>query len=766
MTSTNSQSSTIRLNVLGMHCAGCAARVEKALRAVPGVDTAQVNLVTQKAVVRLGDPNTLPERLIQAVVDAGYQATVVEEGPSPRATVKSPWEIQDQEQRLRARQVAVGAVGLVVVLAVMLIPGLAQWLTPWPAILAATVVQAYLGWGYLASAWRQGRRGGVSMDTLIAIGTWTAYMAAIAETTGWFRTVHRASHGVGLSMYFSDAVMILTFITLGKYLEIRSRFRASLAIRRLMDLSPQVALVIRGQTVVEVPIDEIQHGEILQVRPGEKIPLDGSVTQGQSDVDESWLTGESLPVVKQPGDRVFAGTVNLSGTIRVRVTKTADETLLSQVIRLVEQAQETKPQLAQLADRVVAWFVPVVLIIAGTTFVIWGPILSQWQLAVNSLVAVLVVACPCALGLATPTAVLVASGRAASRGILVKDARAYEAAARVNVVVFDKTGTVTLGQPQLVAIEPAPGVDEDRLLAVAGTAEQTSLHPLAGAVLAEVRRRKLELAEVDSTEILPGVGLRVQSGARTIVVRTAGTSRDVTSQASESRSAPPGEESHAPAFWDEPMRGDEDATIRVVVLEDGQLLGTLAFADQVSESSREAIDALRKRGFRVVLLTGDRAENAGRVAAEVGITEVFSEMTPSEKHALIRQLQAEGNVVAMIGDGINDAAALAEADVGMAISAGADIAKESASVVLVRRELHAVVDMLDLGRATVRVIKRNLVWAFAYNVALIPLATGIFFPWTGVLIPPPAAAACMAASSVSVVLSSLLLGKDTRRDNH
>ena len=762
MTSTKSQSSTIRLNVLGMHCAGCAARVERALRAVPGVDAAQVNLVTQKAVVRLADPNTSPERLIQAVVDAGYKATVVEEAVATRATATSPWEIQDQEQRLRARQVVVGSVGLVVVLAVMLFPGLGEWVTPWPAIIAATVVQVYLGWGYLASAWRQGRRGGVSMDTLIAIGTWTAYVAAIAETTGGFHTVHQSSHGSGLSMYFSDAVMILTFITLGKYLEIRSRFRASLAIRRLMDLSPQLALVIRGQTVTEVPVGEIQRGEILRVRPGEKIPLDGSVTQGQSDVDESWLTGESLPVVKQPGDRVFAGTVNLSGTILVRVTKTADETLLSQVIRLVEQAQEAKPQLARLADRVVAWFVPIVLIVAGVTFVVWGPVLSQWQLAVNGLVAVLVVACPCALGLATPTAVLVASGRAASRGILVKDARAYEAAARVNVVVLDKTGTVTLGQPQLVAIEAAPGVDEDRLLATAGTAEQTSLHPLAGAVLAEVRRRKLNLADVDSVEILPGVGLRVQSGGHTIVVRTAGVSNEEVTQPAELSSRPLNEEKIAPMPRADRGRKDERTMIRVVVVEDGQLLGTLGFADQVSETSREAINALRKRGFRVVLLTGDRAENAAQVAAEVGITEVFSEMTPSEKHTLIRQLQAEGNVVAMVGDGINDAAALAEADVGMAMSAGADIAKESASIVLVRRDLRAAVDMLDLGRATVRVIKRNLFWAFAYNVALIPLATGLFFPWTGVLIPPPAAAACMAASSVSVVLSSLMLGKDVR----
>jgi len=764
MTSSQSQLPTVRLNIRGMHCAGCVARVERALRSVPGVETAQVNLVTQNAVVRLGDASFPPEKLIQAVVDAGYQATILEDDEQSSARSVSLWESQAVEQRVRARQVIVGTLGLLLVLAVMLVPGLARTLTLWPAIIAATVVQVYLGLGYLLSAGRQLRRGGVSMDTLIAIGTWTAYGAAIAETLGWFHTMHTDIHGSdpGLSMYFSDAVMILTFITLGKYLESRSRFRASMAIRQLMDLSPQMALVIRGDHVMEVPVSDVKPGEIFRVRPGEKVPLDGLIIEGQSDLDQSWLTGESLPVTKKTGEEVFAGTINTSGTILVRATRPARASVLSQVVRLVEQAQETKPHLARLADRVVAWFVPTVLAVAVITFLVWGPLMNQWQLALNTLVAVLVVACPCALGLATPTAVLVASGRAASRGILVKNAQAFEVAAAVNVVVFDKTGTLTLGQPQLVRIEPASGVDEIRLLRAAGTAEQTSLHPLARAVLAEVQRRKIELFQADSVEVLPGVGLRVQAQGRTIVVQTAGSTGPGAGQ-SLLASAHPTTGSDTRKSEGENSGEQLEAMINVAVTEDGQFLGTLGFADLLSESSRDAVNTLRRRGLRLILLTGDRAQTAGQVAAQVGIDEVLSEVTPSEKHEFIRRLHAEGKIVAMVGDGINDAAALAEADLGIAISTGADIAKESADVVLVHRDLRAVVDVLDLGRTTVRVIKRNLVWAFVYNVALIPLAAGVLFPWTRFLIPAPAAAAAMAASSVSVVLSSLMLGKKELR---
>lgn len=759
MTALRSEPSTIRLKIEGMHCAGCTLRVEKALRTVPGVKNARVNLVTQQAVVQFTGSDVVPEKLIQAVVDAGYQAELIPDEIPSALQALSPWEAQAAEQRVRARQVIVGIAGLLIVLVVMLLPSVRQVTTPWLAIAAATVVQFYLGWGYLLTAWRQARRGDVSMDTLIAIGTWTAYGAAIADTMGWLRPVHGSGHQAEamLSMYFSDAVMILTFITLGKYLESRARFRASLAIRKLIDLSPQKALVIRGEHAVEVPLSEVQVGEIIRVRPGEKVPLDGLIVKGQSDFDESWLTGESLPVTKRTGDEVFAGTINTSGTVLIRPTKAAGETILSQVVRLVERAQETKPKLARIADRAVAWFVPAVLLIAILTFLVWGPVLGQWQFAVNTLVAVLVVACPCALGLATPTAVLVASGRAASRGILVKNAQAFETAAEVDTVVFDKTGTVTLGQPQLTMIQPAPGVGEDRLLEVAGTAEQVSLHPLARAVLAEVQRRELTLAPADSVEVLPGLGIQVRADGRTIVLQTAGTISDSFQQGQNQAVDFTGP---FPSHPEGPRKEEQAAMIRVAVLENGQFLGTLGFADQVSATSREAIADLRRMGLRVILLTGDSPENARYVGSQVGIEEILSEVSPTAKHEFIQAIQAEGRIVAMVGDGINDAAALAKADLGIAVGTGADIAKESADVVLIQHDLRAVVDALELGRKTVRVIRRNLVWAFAYNVALIPLAAGVIFPWTGVLIPPPAAAAAMAASSVSVVLSSLLLGRN------
>ncbi|MGQ9770551.1 MAG: heavy metal translocating P-type ATPase, partial [Thermogutta sp.] len=437
MTSSEPDSCTIRLKIQGMHCAGCVARVERALRTIPGVKDAQVNLVTQSAVVQLHDSNVLPEKLVQAVAEAGYEAGLIpQETPTDFPEFKL-WQAQATEQRTRARQVVVGVIGLLWVITVMLVPGVGHITTVWSAIAAATVVQFYLGSGYLLAAWRQLRRGEVSMDTLIAIGTWTAYYAAVDEAVGWFVTIHKLgdeSAGM-LSMYFSDAIMILTFITFGKYLESRTRFRASLAIRRLIDLSPQKALVIRGDQAVEVLLAQVRLGDILRVRPGEKVPLDGLILEGQSDFDESWLTGEPFPATKCAGDEIFAGTINMSGTVLIRVTKPAGKTVLSQVVRLVERAQETKPRLARIADRAVAWFVPAVLLIAVVTFLVWGPIMGDWQLATSTLVAVLVVACPCALGLATPTAVLVASGRAASQGILVKNAQAFETAANVDTVV-------------------------------------------------------------------------------------------------------------------------------------------------------------------------------------------------------------------------------------------------------------------------------------------------------------------------------------------
>jgi Cu+-exporting ATPase len=767
----------IRLEVRGMHCAGCVARVEKALRSVPGVDDAQVNLVTQRAVVHTSNESLQTQPLVQAVAAAGYEAVPLEDSSEEvegeESASSSPWSREAEEQKTRLRQLAVGCVGLIVILATMLVPGVAATFSAWPAIIAATIVQLYLGAVYASSAWKQLRHGGVSMDTLIAAGTWTAYLAGIGEAFGgWSLAGHvsTSAHPGGklflpvLPMYLNDAAMILTFITLGKYLEVRARFRASLAIRRLMDLSPSFARVIRGESVQEVSVRKVQVGDHVRVLPGEKIPLDGLVVAGESEIDESWLTGESVPVARTVGQEVFAGTLNLTGPITIRVTKPARQTLLAQVVRMVEHAQETRPRLGRLADRVVAWFVPGVLITAAATFVIWGFVVGEWRMALSTTVAVLVVACPCALGLATPTAIVVASGRAASHGILVRDAQALESAAFVNTVVLDKTGTVTVGRPQLVEIRPAPGHTEEELLQVAATAEQLSLHPVARAVLEEVRQRGLTFPTARSIEVLPGQGIRVESDGHTIVIqsldladRLAGKSAAVIGAGAEENDVEG--EMAAVGAKSSAMVVGSGSRIVVSVLRDGELFGVLEFADLPAEESREAIATLQQMGLQIIMLTGDREETARAVAEQLGIRDFEAGLTPPQKHERIRELRQAGHCVAMVGDGINDAAALAEADVGIALSHGADIAKEAAAIVLIGRGLLAVVDVLRLGRATVRTIRRNLFWAFAYNVVLIPLAAGIMYPWTGILIPPAAAAAAMAASSVSVVLSSLMLGR-------
>lgn len=767
----------IRLEVRGMHCAGCVARVEKALRSVPGVDEAQVNLVTQRAVVRTSNESLETQPLVEAVAAAGYEAVPLEdssgEAEGEESAPSSPWSREAEEQKMRLRQLAVGCVGLIIILATMVVPGIATTFSAWPAIIAATLVQFYLGAVYASSAWKQLRHGGVSMDTLIAAGTWTAYLAGMGEALGGWSLAGHAAAGShpgstillpAVPMYLSDAAMILTFITLGKYLEVRARFRASLAIRRLMDLSPSFARVISGQTVQEVPVRRVRVGDYIRVLPGEKIPLDGLITEGESEIDESWLTGEPVPVPRTVGQEVFAGTLNLTRPITIRVTKPARHTLLAQVVRLVEHAQETRPRLGRLADRVVAWFVPGVLVIATATFVVWGLVLEQWGMALSATVAVLVVACPCALGLATPTAIVVASGRAASRGILVRDAQALESAAFVDTVVLDKTGTVTVGSPQLVRLRPAFGHTEDGLLQVAATAEQLSLHPVARAVLEEARRRRVTFPTARSIEVLPGRGIRVESEGHTIVIQTL----DSADQSAENPVGTGGERTDqygvegktATEVKQETSAVATGSRIVVSVVQDGELFGILEFADLPAEESREAIAALQRMGLEIIMLTGDREETARTVAEQLGIRNFEAGLTPPEKHERVRELRQAGRCVAMVGDGINDAAALAEADVGIALSHGADIAKEAAAIVLIGRGLLAVVDVLRLGRATVRTIRRNLFWAFAYNAVLIPLAAGIIYPWTGILIPPAAAAAAMAASSVSVVLSSLMLGRE------
>jgi heavy metal translocating P-type ATPase len=540
-----------------------------------------------------------------------------------------------------------------------------------------------------------------------------------------------------------DAGMILVFITLGKYLESRAKGRASAAIRKLLDLAPPEAVVERGGQLVTVRPEDVAVGETIVVRPGAKVPLDAEITSGSSSLDESWLTGESLPVDKAVGAEILAGTINGQGALKGRVVRPAGRTSLAQVVELVRRAQESKTEIQRLADRVVAWFVPMVLVLAAITLVVWGTAAGDWLGGLSAMVAVLVVACPCALGLATPTAVLVSSGRGAEMGVLIKEAHALEIAGRVTTVVLDKTGTITSGKPQVTHILAAAGVTPDRLLATAAAAEQLSQHPLAAPIVAAARKEKLQLPSAVDLEVVPGRGIRVRSQGDTIwvgneqLMADAGTSPGV----------------HAAQI--KSLRAAGQTPLAVAIGK--QYLGIVVVADVISPHSREAVDQLKGLNVNVWLLSGDHRMIAERVARETGIEKVKAEVLPQDKQALVAQLRSQGEIVAMVGDGINDAPALAAADLGVAMGSGSDVAIEAADIVITGDDLRAVPRTLKLSRATLRTIKQNLGWAFVYNLVLIPLAAGVFVPIAGVQLPSVAAAAAMALSSVSVVSNSLLL---------
>ncbi len=730
----------VLLDVQGMHCAGCASRVEKALCGAPGVRSARVNLVTNQASVEYDAAQVDPQGLVSAVAGGGYSAAVV---PGLEDLGSTLVENEVREATAWRRRLVAGVVLLVPLV----------WLThsgrpsgpalAWWQFALATPLQLYVGWPYFVGAWRRLRHGSTNMDSLIALGTGVAYLAGLNDLVrqvGGAAGSGALAHGV---MYFADAGMILTFITLGKFLEVKAKGRASQAIRRLLDLTSPEASVLRDEKPQRVPVRAVMVGETIVVRPGEKVPLDAEVLSGSSSVDQSWLTGESIPVEKRPGDEILAGTINGQGGLTARVLRPAGQTALAQVIELVRRAQESKTEVGRLADRVVAWFVPAVLLVAAAALLGWGLLAGDWSLALSSAVAVLVVACPCALGLATPTAVLVGSGRGAELGILIKEARALELAGRLTTVVLDKTGTVTLGRPKVTATEPCPGVATDELLAFAAAAERLSQHPLGAAVVAEAEARGIAIPAVQDLQVIPGQGVQARCEDRIILVGNERLMRDswidLDAQRETVRS----------------MRRQGQTPLWVAV--DGRRLGVVAVSDPLAPNSREGVEQLKSLGLDVQLLSGDNEITAGAVAAEVGIESVKAEVFPDQKQQVVHELQESGRVVAMVGDGINDAPALAAADLGIAIGSGADVAIEAADVVLVRQDLRGVARAIALSRATLRTIKQNLAWAFFYNVLLLPVAAGVLIPVFGLRLPPAAAAAAMAASSVSVVANSLFL---------
>jgi Cu+-exporting ATPase len=728
------------LPVKGMHCAGCVGKVERALEGVPGVEKAVANLATERATVWLDPSRAELPALRAAVAAAGYQ---VPEDIAP-APDREKVERVARDRLLRTK-VLVGAV-----LSVPVLLGSMHELFPWaPAalrnpwlLLALTSpVQLWVGAEFHAGFLRELRHRTVSMNALVSIGTSAAYFFSLAVTL-W----PHAFMATGAMPYYESSALLMTFLVLGRWLEARARGGASEAIRRLLDLQPRQARVRRDGDERDVPLADVLVGDLVRVRPGERVAVDGEVIEGASTVDESMLTGESLPIEKGPGDAVVGGSVNRTGSFTFRATRVGAATTLASIIRLVEEAQGSKAPIQRLADRVAAVFVPIILVLAAVTFVTWlavgpGPALFH---ALAAAVAVLVIACPCAMGLATPTAIMVATGRGAQLGVLIRSAEALEMLQRVEVMVLDKTGTLTVGEPVVTDVVPAAGVTPDEALALAAAVEQGSEHPLGEAIVSEAKARGLALPPVSAFHAAPGQGVIARAADGSVLL---GTQRLMDAHGITMDALVP----RARA-----LAGQGKSAVYVAFR--GQALGVIAVADVLKPGAREVVAALGARGLEVIMLTGDDRLTAQAIAREAGITRVLAEVLPDRKAAEITTLQAGGRrLVAMVGDGINDAPALAQADVGLAVGSGTDVAIEAADVTLMRGDLRGVTAAIELSRRTVRIIKQNLAWAFGYNLILVPVAAGVLYPIAGILLSPVFAGAAMALSSVSVVLNSLRL---------
>jgi Cu+-exporting ATPase len=730
------QEKEVTLTLGGLHCAACVARVERALSQAPGVARAQVNLATRRARVKFDPEQTSAASLQAAVVAAGYEVeSWAEEAPPP-----PPPEVE--ARMLRRRFLMALGLSLPVILG-HLIPPLPRWLglpeQVWHFVLLAlaTPVLFYSGASFFSSALKAARHGATSMDTLVVLGTTAAYGYS-AWVTFFPETVAAAGHMP--AVYFDTTVMIITFILLGRWLEARTRGRASEAIRRLFALAPPTARVRRDGREVEVPLAQVAVGDLVAVRPGERIPVDGVVVEGASSVDESMLTGESLPAAKEPGAEVWGATLNQRGFLVFKATRVGQDMVLSQIIRLVEEAQSSKAPIERLADRVAGIFVPVVMGLAALTFLGWflfGPA-PALTLALVNMVAVLIIACPCAMGLATPTAVMVGSGRGAELGILIRGGEPLERAYRLTTVVFDKTGTLTLGRPQVTDILDFRNGRADEVLALAAALEEKSEHPLAEAVLHAARDQGLALPPVEDFQAVPGLGVTARVNGHTALLGNLAFCR---------REGIP---TDALAAHQDRLAQEGKTTIFLAV--NGQPRGLLAAADTLKPGAAQAVAELKNMGLKMALISGDNRQTVAAVAQEVGIEQTLAEVMPGDKAQKIAELQSAGEVVAMAGDGVNDAPALARADVGIALGTGADVALEAADLTLIRDDLALIPKAIQLSRRMMRIIRQNLFWAFCYNVVAIPLAA------LG-LLSPAIAALAMAMSSVSVVTNSLRLRK-------
>ena len=735
--------------IKGMTCASCVKKVQDSLLSLNGVFSATVNPATEKATVEYTSAQVGMRDFKKAIRDTGYDIVEIEEGED--IVEKEKREREQEYKKLKTRVIA-GAVLTVPIFllvfwekaglsAIVDIPQQTGYLLQF---IIQTPVQFWVGRQFYTGAIAAARHRTTNMNTLIAVGTSAAYVYSVIAT--FFPSVFEIE-GYSAHVYFDTAATIIVLILLGRLFEARAKGKTSEAIKKLMGLQPGTARVVRDGREQDVPIEEVETGDIIIVRPGEKIPVDGIVREGYSSVDESMISGESIPVEKNAGDKVIGATINKTGSFKFEATRVGRDTMLSQIINMVQEAQGSRPPIARLADKIASIFVPVVIGIASITFTIWfffGPEPALTYALLN-FVAVMIIACPCALGLATPTSIMVGTGKGAENGILIRGAEALETAHKINAIVFDKTGTLTKGEPVVtdVIVSREPGAGSREILFYAASAEKGSEHPLGEAILNKAKGEKIDLKDPSDFQAVPGHGIEAKVDSKKVLLGNADFMENEKVNIDNLKSK------------SEELAGEGKTPMYIAV--DGIATGIVAVADTLKDNAVAAIKALRKLGVKTVMITGDNKRTAGAIAKQVGIDRVLAEVLPWDKAKEVKKLQSENKVVAMVGDGINDAPALAQADVGIAIGTGADVAMEASDITLIGGDLKGVVTSIALSKATIRNIKQNLFWAFAYNTLLIPVAAGILFPFFGILLNPMFAAAAMGMSSVTVVTNALRL---------